>query len=398
MKSKSYNIKTNLSNLNGTPITRNSNRGWITWGKKNLYPDDIAELYYNSPTLKSCVDFAVTSIIGDGIDYEASNFNPKEMMPSYESTWETFIRNLALDYVLYGTFSFQIIRNKDGKTYSYYHQPISTVRCGERDKDGQITHYYICQDWSKTGLYTPVEIERFGFNDEQKITARKPYLFVYEDYQPSLDYYSIPRFVAAIKAAQTEAEHIKYDLNTAVNGFTSRGVLVLPTMETEDEKQEMLLNVQKSFTGSDGAASVIMMFSDGTESQLPHFVSIDSGNDSIDLYEASNKRTIERIVSSFKIPSKALIGYPSETASLGGEGNILNISYQLYNKTQGNNDREVIVNTINKMFALNGIETEIKLKPLRFDLVDDVVVTETTDNDVETVDDENITEKVTTIE
>lgn len=400
MKSKSYNIKTNLSNINGTPITRNSNRGWVTWGKRNLYPNDIAELYFNSPTLKSCVDFAVTSIIGDGIDYEASNFNPKEVMPSYESTWETFIRNLALDYVLYGTFSFQIIRNKDGKTYSYYHQPISTVRCGERDKDGQITHYYICQDWSKTGLYTPIEIERFGFNDEQKITDRKPYLFVYEDYQPSIDYYSIPRFVAAIKAAQTEAEHIKYDLNTAVNGFTPKGIMVLPTMETEEEKSSLLQNIQASFTGSEGAGSIIIMFSDGTESQIPQYVQLNSNDkESADLYESSNKRTIERIVSAMRIPSKSLIGYPNEGASLGGEGNATAVAYKLYNQLIGNNDREVIVSTINKLFALNGLDTEIVLKPMSFDVVNDTIVSEKTDDvDVQTIDDDEVSEKITTIE
>lgn len=398
--SKSFNIKTNLSKqLNGVAQTRVSNNKWVIWGKRNDYPDLLSQVYYNSPTLKSCVDFAVTSIIGDGVDYEASNFNPKEMMPSYESTWSSFIRDLALDYVLYGSFAFQIIKNKDGKTYSYYHQPMSTVRCGERDEDGQITHYYICQDWSKTGLYPPIEIPRFGFVDGQKITDKKPYLFVYEHYSPSIDYYTIPRYIGAIKAAQTEAEHIKFDLNCAVNGFTSKGVLVVPEMETEEEKQEVLQNIQNSFTGANGAASVITMFSNGTEGNLPQFVAFGTSNNEIDLYDSANERTIDRIVSAFRIPSKALIGYPLEGASLGGSGNTMAVAYKIYNQLVGNDDRNVIIETINKMFALNGIETEIVLKPLKFDISteENINVTEDDDSNVETVDDENVSEKITSI-
>lgn len=395
MKTKRINI--NLSEIAGTPVTKTSSRGWVSYGKKNNYPDMLAELYYNSPTLKSCVDFAVCSIIGDGVDYEASNFDPKEVMPSYEGSWDTFIRNLALDYVLYGSFAFQIIRNRDGKTFSYYHQPISTVRCKERDEDGQITHYYICQDWTKTGIYPPVELPRFGFNDDQKITDRKPYLFVYEDYSPSVDYYTIPRYIGAIKAAQTEAEHIRFDLNSAVNGFTTKGVLVVPDLETEQEKAEVLQNIQDSFQGANGAASVITMFSNGTETDIPHFVSFGTSSNEMDLYESANNRTIERIVAAFRIPSKSLIGYPLEGASLGGNGNTMAVAYNIYNSLTGNTDRNIIVDTINKMFALNGIDTKLVLKPLVFNIETEETINVEEEPDINTVDDNNVSEKETAI-
>ena len=61
---------------------------------------------------------------------------------------------------------------------------------------------------------------------------------------------------------------------------------------------------------------------------------------------------------------------PTEGASLGGDGNQLNVSWNLFNKTVCSEFRNVIVNTINKMLKLNGIDTEIVLKPLDFNLVD----------------------------
>ena len=127
------------------------------------------------------------------------------------------------------------------------------------------------------------------------------------------------------------------------------------------------------------------------------FVKIDKdASNNVNLFQDANDRTIERIISSFRIPSKALIGFPSETASLGGDGNILNVSYNLYNKTVGNNDRREIVTSINQMFKLNGLELQLYLKPLTFNIVDETIVNEANINDVEEedIEDNNLVEKV----
>lgn len=401
--SKSYSLKTKLyKELDGTPRTKVSGREWVLWGQRNDYPDSIAELYYNSITLHSCVDFAVTSILGEGIDYEKMGVDQSETVPSYESTWEQFIKDISLDFVLYGSFAFQIIKNNDGQTYSYYHQPMSTIRCAERDEDGQITKYFICQDWSQVGKYPPVEIKRFGFTEDEKISNKEPYLFVYESYNPSIEYYSIPRFIGALKAAQAEAQMVTYELRSIQNGFSSSGFLILPEVETDEEKQELLSNIQKSFTGAENAGSLVVTFSNGSENEnLAKFVKIDKdASNNVNLFQDANDRTIERIVSSFRIPSKSLIGYPSETSSLGGDGNLLNVSYQLYNKTIGNSDREEIVNTINKMFSLNGIDTQLYLKPMSFNIVNDTIVNENRSGnspDENDLTDGNIAEKITNI-
>lgn len=399
----SYSIKTNLfKELEGTPNNRISGRGWVNWGRRNEFPDDIAELYYNSITLKSCVDFAAVSILGDGIDYEKMGVNQSETMPNYEYSWEEFIRRVATDYILYGSFAFQIIKNNDNATYSFYHQPIGSVRCSERDEDGNIVSYFICQDWSKTGQYPPIEIKRFGFTEDEEIKSREPYLFVYESYTPGIEYYPIPRFIGALKAAQAEKEMVRYDLRSITNGFSSNGFLTLPEVESEEEKRELLRNIKDSFTGSENAGSLVIMFSNGLDSEnLPKYEKIDKdASNSVNLFEACNDRNIDRIVASFRIPSKSLIGYPTDTASLGGDGNIMNVAYQLYNKTIGNQDRENIINTINKMFLLNGVDTQIYLKPMTFNIVNDTIVSENRSGnnpDENDLTDDNLVEKITSI-
>lgn len=369
-----YMLQTNFEKqMEGAPINRNSNRGWVNWGNKNDYPIKLSELYFNSIVHKSCVDFGVTAILGDGIDYQSMNMNETEVMPNNLQTWDELIRCLALDYILYGSYAFQIIRNKDGRTFSYYHQPISSVRCSPRDEEGNITSYWLCQDWTATGKYPPIEIPRFGFQEEETINSGKPYLFVYESYTPDLDYYTTPKYVGGIKAIMTELELIRYDLRAVKNNFSANGFLVLPRVESDEERRELLNNIKNSFVGADNANSLVVTFSNGDEndSNVAKFVKIDKDSNNVNLFSESNNRNIDRIVTAHRIPSKALIGMPIDGATLGGGGNEVNVAWNLYNKTVATEYRNAILTTINKMFALNGVDTQLILKPLDFNLTDE---------------------------
>ena len=369
-----YMLQTNFEKqMEGAPINKNSNRGWINWGNRNDYPIKLSELYFNSIVHKSCVDFGVTAILGDGVDYQSMNMNETEVMPNNLQTWDELIRCLALDYILYGSYAFQIIRNKDGRTFSYYHQPISSVRCSPRDEEGNITSYWLCQDWTATGKYPPIEIPRFGFQEEETINSGKPYLFVYESYTPDLDYYTTPKYVGGIKAIMTELELIRYDLRAVKNNFSANGFLVLPRVESDEERRELLNNIKNSFVGADNANSLVVTFSNGDEndSNVAKFVKIDKDSNNVNLFSESNNRNIDRIVTAHRIPSKALIGMPIDGATLGGGGNEVNVAWNLFNKTVATEYRNAILTTINKMFALNGVDTQLILKPLDFNLTDE---------------------------
>lgn len=377
-----YMLQTNFDKqLEGAPICKDSSRGWVNWGQKNDYPQKLSELYVNSIVHKSCVDFAVTAILGDGVDYEAMNMNKSEFMPNYQQTWDDLIRCISLDYVIYGTYAFQIIRNKDGRTFSYYHQPVSSIRASKRDEDGNINTYWICKDWTATGKYPPIEIDRFGFQDEETIKSGKPYLFVYETYTPDLDYYTMPYYIGGVKAIQTELELIRYDLRAVKNNFSANGFLVLPRVEDERERQQLLNKIKESFVGADNANSLVVTFADGiTEENIAKFVKIDKESNNVNLFSESNSRNIDRIVTAHRIPSKALIGMPTDSASLGGDGNQLNVSWNLYNNTIATSNRNTIIRTINKMFKMNGIDTQLILKPLDFSLlVEDNVSVQSTE-------------------
>lgn len=386
--------------VENAPRCNNSMRGWINWGVKNDFPLQLSNLYYNSPTHQSCVDFAVAAIIGDGIDYDKMPITQEEVVPNYQETWDDFIEKIALDYIIYGAFAFQIIKNKDNKTYSFYHQSVSDVRCGEKDEDGVIQNYYISSDWTSLGKYPPIEMRAFGFQDDEELAQGVPYLFMSQSYSPDMLYYQMPRYMSACKAIQADIELQRYDLRSVTNNFSASGILTLNRIDDDEERKMILDNIEAMFQGSDNANSLMINFKNNDEEKPVEFTKFDKDVNNINLFESNNDRGIARILSAHRIPSKQLIGYDADTSMLGGEGNLLNVAFNLYNKTVASKNRSKIVGTINKMFKLNGIDVKIELKPLSFSVLQPTsIVDETKDeaiNDVkDTYDGDNVEEKIT---
>lgn len=399
LQTKSVHIFNFDKQVEGTPIVKNSNRGWINYGSKNDYPFQLLTLYAQSVTHHACIDFAVNSIIGKGVDYSAMEGVP---MPNYTEDWTSFVRKLSLDFVLYGSFAFQIIKNKDGKTYSFYHQPFETVRLSPYDEDGQISTAWICEDWSALGRCKPIELPIFGFQEGYSIKSGIPYLFVYRTYTPQNNYYAAPIYSSALNAIQAEIEMQKFDLKAITNNFVPSGMLEMGPVESDKDKQEIINNINKMFIGADAVNSLMITFASGNGESPVKFTPFVGNATNVNLYDSANDRIVNRILEAHRIPSKALIGLPMDSSGFSNQAEMMEAAYNLYNINVGNNNRETIVGTINHLFAMNGVDIELVLKPLKYNLLDEnveqVIVEQPEVNDVTVVDDDNLEEKETSKE
>jgi hypothetical protein len=167
-------------------------------------------------------------------------------------------------------------------------------------------------------------------------------------------------------------------------------------VDDDNERDMLLQNIKAVFQGADNANSLIINFKNNDEEQPATFVKIDkdAGNN-VNLFEQANTRVIAKIIAAHRISNKALIGYEADSAMLGGEGNVLNVAFNLFNKTVATNMRKKLIGTLNKALKMNGIDTTIVLKPLTFNVVE---TRDTNENITETVEDAtgNDTEKATT--
>lgn len=388
---------TNLEKqIEGSAMARINAMGWVDWGRGNNYPNLLLDLYNQSPTHRACINFGVQSILGNGVDLDAMQVDGTQVVPNYAQSWDDLIKNIATDYMLYGSYAIQIIKNKDGKTFSFWHMPLDKVRWSEYDEDGQITQYWISNDWTATGKFPPFAIEAFDMRDESFVKQGKPYLYVYRQYSPAMTYYTQPHYQAGIKSIQSEIEYVNFDLKTTVNNFVPSGMLVLNEVETDEQRQAVINNVTKLFQGSDNANSLMIAFRSNIEEQKPEFIPFTSNSGNINLYASANERTVNRILAAHQIPNASLVGMPDLVGSgFASEADKLETAYQLYNKLTGNANRMAVIKTLNQMFRMQGVDVEVVMKPLNFnDFQDDANVPERTEvNDVNKEDTENNTEE-----
>lgn len=379
----------------GAPINSfNAQYDIINYGIKNDYPYQLIDLYNTSVTHKACIDFAVNAIVGEGVDWEKMNVRYEDMLtPNYHMSWNEFIKALSFDYCLYSAFAFQIIKNKDNKTYSFFPQPIETIRLEEMDEDGVINNAYICKDWTATGKYQPIKMPLFGFQDDEEIPRGETYLFYHKQYNPVDVYYGLPTYSSAIKAIQAEAEYLNFELKHIVNGFTCPGVLTINDVENDDEKRAIIKNINNMFVGTENSNSFAIAFRRSPDEKPVEWTPFSDKNSNVNMYAEANERTINRIMAGHKIPSKALIGYPADDTGFSNSGEYLESAYALYNVNVANNNRREILDTINTLFKLNGVDVNIELKPLRYKLDNETKVDTTTSTSGDTKTEEEVEER-----
>lgn len=311
MKSTIINLEQSVINspdINLNPI------GFYNWGRDNLFPNKMLDLYYNSPTNKLCIDFLVNSLSGKSIYGIA---NPQE-------SWYSVFRKICLDYAIYGGFSLRVIKNKDDETFSYYHEEFKNVRPTDDYS------FYISEDWRNTSKYPPILYK--GFNPSQS-KREVEYIIWYSKYTCGSPIYPLPYYYAAIKAIQTESELLRYDLKSVLNNFSASGIITLDRVDDEDERNQLIKGIKNMFTGSDNANTILLTFRNNIDSKPIEFTPFDKDISNVNLFSDNNERTVKRILSSHRIPTGNLLGLHLDNTGFSSEASLLATAYQLYVNT-----------------------------------------------------------------
>lgn len=393
-KSKTNTIKTISLNrqIENTPIINDETpMDWVSWGKHNNFPMILLDMYANSVTHSACIDFLVNAIIGEGVDYEKMKLDSNEIVPNPYESWDSLLRKCAMDLVIFGGYGIQIIKNNDDATYSYFHQPFSTVRFGKKDNEGEIKTCYLCKDWSQTNKFKPIPIDHLNTTDEISLQRGKAYLLTYVNYNLYDEYYPSVHYASAFDAIRTDIKLKNYDLNSVINNFTPSGALVLNPVEDENERNLIIRNIEGMFSDSANANNIMITFKHSNDDSPIQFVPFESNIDGVNQFADNNLRTTNRIVSAHKIASKTLIGLSLDGNGFASEADILENAFNLTEKLTTNNLRKQLIKTINTLFKLNGIDQQVNLIPLSFNLADLEDKDEEKDNnnadDVEEVED-----------
>lgn len=324
---------------------------WITYGPKNLFPQDIIKFNARSPVNNAIIESTVTYICGKGVRDTAKNAENYVGRPNPTDSWDDIIEPLAKDYKTFGGFYFQVIKNNNGVTVSLYHQDFSTVRIGRIDEAGNPVSFRISNDWTKTsGKATPVELDVWTSIDDA--VEGQAYMFYYWNYSAGLPRYCVPDWFAAMEYVKADGTLGEFYNNSINNGFTPSVVIKMPSNPDDAKKAAFQSQMENAFGGARGASSIVILWGENTEIK-PDIVPFNASANA-DIYNNVEAIIFQKIISAHRLASPTLAGV-SGSGNLSGNAAEIIDAYVLYNYTVVEKMRRKILDKLNIFTRINGL-------------------------------------------
>lgn len=337
---------------------------WITYGKGNMFPQEMILAWLQSPTQNALVNGIAQMIAGDGISFSKPELTVEAFRKKVNRdgmTLEDLFSRTAFDLYMHGYYGWKVVWNKARTALvEIYHVPAEQIRSGKADDEGRISNYYISWDWSqyRKEKFKPVRVKAFDLRDRSEGVQM---MFV-KQYRPSQYYYSTPSYFGGINWILMDNRIGEFHLNNIENGFFPSSVIQFFNGEPEqDAKRKLERGFIEKFTGK-SQAKIAFVYNNNLDEKI-----------SFDTYEPANidKRFKElmpevhtNIMIAHRVPSPLLFGI-RDGGGLGNNAEELESSSLLMNKMVIIPLQQIILRSLGEVFKINGWDVDITIETLQ---------------------------------
>jgi hypothetical protein len=366
-------LSINLETQTAPIIQEVQGKEYIEYGTeewRNLYPQFLIDLYYNSSTHAAIINATAEMISGEDIVCEDKDTDLDAYVElkkffrhaNGKETLHQVVKKLAFDFKLQGAYAIHIIWNQERtKIVEIYHVPVERVRAGIPNNLGQIDTYYISSNWANERENPPTEIAAFNTNDR---TATSQLLYT-GAYSPNMDCYHTPDYIAANNWALVDQRVAEFHLNNIENGFSGSYFISFANgVPTQEERFQIEQSLTDKFTGARNSGKFILTFSDD-KTRTPEITPISVSNAS-EQYLALQQLLVQNILTGHRVTSPMLMGIKSDTG-LGSNVDELNAAANFYLNTVVQPMQLHILDTLQTIFSVNNIDLPVsfvQLKPI----------------------------------
>ena len=366
-------LSINLETQTAPIIQEVQGKDYIEYGTeewRNLYPQFLIDLYYNSSTHAAIINATAEMIAGEDLVVEDKDTDLDAYVElkkffrhaNGKETLHQVVKKLAFDFKLQGAYAIHIIWNTERtKIVEVYHVPVERVRAGIPNNLGQIDTYYISSNWANERENPPTEIAAFNTNDR---TATSQLLYT-GAYSPNMDCYHTPDYIAANNWALVDQRVAEFHLNNIENGFSGSYFISFANgVPTQEERFQIEQSLTDKFTGARNSGKFILTFSDD-KTRTPEITPIAVSNAS-EQYLALQELLVQNILTGHRVTSPMLMGIKSDTG-LGSNVDELNAAANFYLNTVVQPLQFHILDTLQTIFSVNNIDLPVsfvQLKPI----------------------------------
>jgi hypothetical protein len=364
-------ISISLATATAPIVQEARGKDWIEYGTdewKNLYPQFLIDLYYNSSTHSAIINATAEMIAGEDLYVE----NEDENLEAYvrlkkflrhangKESLHQVVKKVAFDFKLQGAYALHIIWNQERTEIAeVHHVPVERVRAGIPNPLGQIDSYFISSNWSDVRNHPPHEIKAFNRLDRTSASQ----LIYTGSYSPNMDIYFTPDYIAGCNWALVDQRVAEFHLNNIQNGFSgSYFINFCNGIPTQEERFQIEQSLTEKFTNSKNAGKYILSFSDD-KTRTPEITPI-AVSDADKQYLALQELLVTNICSAHRITSKTLMGIDTTNGFSSNADELRNAS-NFYHNTVIRGFQTNILNTLQTIFSVNNMDLEVDFEQLK---------------------------------
>lgn len=316
-------------------------KDFIAWGEDNKYSQFLWDNYNNCATLQSIINGCGDFVTGDDVVCNVPTFSQRVNKDG--ETIADLVQRITMDYLIFGSFAIQVVRNMAGDVAELYWCDVNKLRS---DKKNEV--FYYSDDWGKSyGRVKYITIPKYSIGD-----AHPTSIYYYKG-NKTRSVYGTPIWNAAIKNVMIEQHITDFHLNEISNNFLSSKLISFNNGQPDDNlKAEIERNLNEKFSGAANAGRLMISFSDSKEN-APEVVDLAS-DDFDERYNTLEKRNTQQIFIAFRC-TPLLMGMVSENN--GFATNEYKDSFRIFNKTVIKPIQMAIVDGFDKIFGIKGSVT-----------------------------------------
>ena len=367
-------LSINLETSTAPVVQEVRGRDYIEYGTedwRNLYPQFLIDLYYNSSTHAAIVNQTAEMIAGEDLvaeEEDAINLETYVKLKKFlrhansNESLHQVIKKVAFDFKLQGAYAIHVVWNRERtEIVELYHVPVERVRAGRPNELGKIDTYFISADWANTRTNKPYPVPAFNVNDR---TSGSQLLYT-GAYSPNMDVYHTPDYIAGCNWALVDQKVAEFHLNNIENGFSgSYFVSFANGIPTQEERRQIEQSLVEKFTGASNSGKFILTFSDD-KTRTPEITPI-SVSDADKQYLALQELLVSNICAAHRITSKTLMGIDTNNGFSSNADELINAA-NFYQNTVVRGFQLNILNTLQTIFSVNNIDLPVEfvqLKPI----------------------------------
>ena len=305
-------------------VDKKTSKKYIHWGEDNKLPNYLWDNYLSCSNLQAIVNTIVDFVIGEGVDTVFS-----------QESFADNIQKWVTDYILFGGFAVEALRNRNGDIAQLNYINVMNVRVDE-----ELTTAFLSNNWGSWSGKDIIELPLYKEDEKQ------PHFIYYFRGNITRNINPIPMYIASLKSIEILNNVKNFHLNNLTNGFTASTIINLNdgTIKTR-ELSEIKKQLEEKFTGSSNAGKFILM-NGGDKEHEATVVRLDADNFG-DLYKALTESSESDLYVAFRI-NPMLVGVNVQTGFSKEE---FENAFALYNSTVITPIKNIFIKQFEKLGA-----------------------------------------------